>query len=105
MIYDHKRLNFKSTVTATLLDITELPTFDCEFVTCESKDSIGLQFADSGCRLIKRFRDSGGEIRGNCLNLAEVIIRTGIISTFSLGDMQEGVTEMCLANGGKTLAS
>jgi hypothetical protein len=90
-----KRLNFKSTITATMLDITELPTFDCEFVMRESKDSIGLQFADVGLWLIKRFRDSGGEIRGNCLNLAEAIISTGIISNFSLRDMQEGVTEMC----------
>jgi hypothetical protein len=71
-----------------------LPTFDCEFVMRESKHSIGLQFADVVLWLMKRFRATRGEIRGNCLSLAEAIISRGIISNFSLRDMQEGVAQM-----------
>lgn len=89
-----KRLNFKSTITATLLDITKLPTFDCEFVMRKSRDSIGLQFADVTLWLIKRFRESDGELRGECSRLAESIIAKSAISNFSLRDMQDGVTEM-----------
>lgn len=86
-----KHLNFKHTITATMLDITELPTFDCEFAMCKSKDSIGLQFIDVGLWLIKRFRDTKGEVRGNCRALAEVIIGRGLISGFTLRDMQQDV--------------
>jgi hypothetical protein len=90
-----KRLNFKSTMTATLLDITELPTFDCEFVMRESRNSIGLQFTDVALWLVRRFRESGGELRGGCLALAEAIIAAGVISNFSLPDMLEDVVKMC----------
>ncbi len=88
-----KRLNFKGTITATLLDITELPTFDCEFVMRKSTDSIGLQFVDVVLWLMKRFRDKG-QIHGDCLGLAEAIIHSGLISGFSLQDMQEDVIQM-----------
>lgn len=89
-----KRLNFERTITATLLDITELPTFDCEFVMRESKNSIGLQFTDMVLWLIKRFHESPGQIHGNCRDLAEVIVDTGLISGFTFRDMQEDVFGM-----------
>ena len=89
-----KRLDFKHTLTSSLLDLTELPTFDCELAICSSKDSIGLQLTDIVLWLTKRFIDSRGKIHGNCRDLAELILRRGEISPFTLDDMQSGITAM-----------
>jgi SEC-C motif-containing protein/uncharacterized protein DUF3800 len=89
-----KRLDFKRTITASLLDLTELPTFDCELVMRSSEDSIGLQLADVTLWLAKRFLETRGAIHGKCRDLAELIVRRGDIEPFTLDDMQRGMAAM-----------
>lgn len=89
-----KSLDFKRTITASLLDLTELPTFDCELVMRSSEASVGLQLADVALWLTKRFLETRGAIHGKCRDLAELIVRRGDIEPFTLDDMQTGVTAM-----------
>jgi SEC-C motif/Protein of unknown function (DUF3800) len=89
-----KRLSFKRTITSSMLDLKELPTFDSELEMRSSRDCIGLQLADVGLWLMKRFYDTKGKVYGNSELLARQIIRDGSIEHFTLRSMQEGVEEL-----------
>jgi hypothetical protein len=89
-----KRLSFERTITSSMLDIKELPTFDSELEMRSSQNSIGLQLADVGLWLMKRFYDSDGKVHGKSKLLADQIIRDGSIEHFTLPSMQEGVEEL-----------
>jgi len=89
-----RRLSFERSITSSMLDLKELPTFDSELQMRSSRDSIGLQLADVGLWLMKRFYDTKGKVHGNCKLLADQIIRDGSIDHFTLGSMQEGVEEL-----------
>lgn len=89
-----KRLSFERTITSSMLDVKELPTFDSELEMRSSRDSIGLQLADVGLWLMKRFYDSHGKVHGKSKILADQIIRDGSIEHFTLRSMQEGVEEL-----------
>ena len=89
-----KRLSFERTIMSSMLDLKELPTFDSELEMRSSEHSIGLQLADVGLWLMKRFYDTEGKVHGNCRLLAEQIIRDGSIEHFTLRSMQEGVEEL-----------
>jgi hypothetical protein len=89
-----RRFDLDRGITASMLDLKELPTFASEFVMCESKKSIGLQLIDVALWLTKRFRDNPGQIYGACRTLAAHIVKAGHISNFTLRDMQSGVAEM-----------
>lgn len=85
-----KRLSFERTITSSMLDVKELPTFDSQLEMRSSRDSIGLQLADVGLWLMKRLYDTEGKVYGNNKRLADQIIRDGSIEHFTLRSMQEG---------------
>src|SRR5262252_6440731 len=80
-----------------MLDAKELPTFDSQLEMRSSRDSIGLQLADVGLWLMKRFYHTEGKVYGDCKRLADQIIRDGSIELFTLRSMQEGVEELMKA--------
>jgi hypothetical protein len=89
-----KRLSFERTIISSMLDVKELPTFDSQLEMRSSRDSIGLQIADVGLWLMKRYYDTEGKVHGNSKQLVDKIISDGSIEHFSLRRMQEGVEEL-----------
>ena len=89
-----RRFGFERTITSSMLDMKELPTFQSKLQMLSSRDCIGLQLTDVALWLTKRFSDSRGSVYGNSRRLAEQIISTASISNFTLRNMQEGVAEM-----------
>lgn len=89
-----KRFHFERTITASMLDIKELPTFGCELQMRTSANCIGLQLVDIVLWLTKRFIDTDGKVHGDCRNLAMQIIGSSSISNFTLQEMQEGVAKL-----------